>query len=392
MKRSYLTLGFRNLTRRKSRTLLTLTGVALAIGFTVGLLSISEGFMKSFDRVMGTSGPELFVVPQGQGKMPFPMSMGCAGGALEERSVSVMGGIQGVTMAEPMIRMFASKKDAPGMLGDMPMLTFAVPPETFFRLRPDAKIKHGRAMRKSDNRVYIAGFVLAQNLELKLGDSLLVGGESFRVTGIMDRAGQPYDYFGYVPLAAAQQIRELDGKVCGVMVKLDNPARAKDASRRIKALFPKVDIQSVEEIADSFQDMMMMSQAVHFAVSCFALLIGVLFVATTMIMSVSERVREFATIRVIGASRGFVVKMIMAESLILSLLGGAAGCLLGYGLSKGIDWLNFVYFRESFMQTWVSPKILIIATAVSLLIGTFAGIVPALAILKRPMAENLRYE
>jgi len=392
MKRSYLTLGYRNLTRRKSRTLLTLLGVVLAVGFTVGLLSISEGFMSSFDRVMGTAGPELFVVPQGQGKMPFPMSMGCSGGALDEKSASVISGIPGVITAEPMIRMFASKKDAPGMLGDMPMMTFAVPPETFFKLRPDAKIKQGRALRKSDNRVHVAGFVMAQNLELKVGDMLLVGGEEFEVIGILERAGQPYDYFGYIPLTSAQQIRELQGKACGMMVKLDSPANSDSVQKRIRVLFPNVDIQSVEEIAEKFQSMMMMSQAVHFAVSCFALLIGVLFVATTMIMSVSERVREFATVRVIGASRGYVVKMIMAESLMLSVLGGVGGCILGYGLSKGIDWLNYIYFRESFMQTWVSPKILIIAMAVSLLIGTFAGILPALNILKKPMAENLRYE
>ena len=392
MKRSYFTLGYRNLTRRKSRTLLTLLGVVLAIGFTVGLLSISEGFMSSFDRIMGATGPELFIVPKGQGNIPFPMSMGCSGGALEERTASVVSGIKGVYTAEPLIRMFASKKNAAGMLGDMPMMTFAVPPETFFRLRPRATIAKGRALRKSDKNAHLAGAVLAKNLELEPGDTLSVGGVPFTVVGILARGDDTYDYFGYIPLAAAQEIRELPDKACGIMVKLDKPTDAGRVARRITALYPNVDIQSMEEIGKHFKRMMMMSQAVHFAVSCFALLIGVLFVATTMIMSVSERVREFATIRVIGASRGYILRMIMSEALLLSFLGGLGGLVLGYALSKGIDYANYVYFRESFVKTFISLKIIGVAMGVSLLIGTFAGILPALTILRKPMAENLRYE
>ena len=64
--KNHYTLGYRNLTRRKSRTILTMLGVILAIGFTVGLLSISEGFMKSFDKMFAANGPEIFVMPKGE--------------------------------------------------------------------------------------------------------------------------------------------------------------------------------------------------------------------------------------------------------------------------------------------------------------------------------------
>ena len=49
---SHVKLGCRNLSRRRSRSLLTMLGVVLAIGFTVGLLSISEGFMNSLDEIL----------------------------------------------------------------------------------------------------------------------------------------------------------------------------------------------------------------------------------------------------------------------------------------------------------------------------------------------------
>ena len=392
MKSSYLTLGYRNLTRRKSRTLLTLLGVVLAIGFTVGLLSVSEGFMRSFDKFMGSQGPEMYVVPPGQGHVPFPMALSCGGVNIDEDAAQYISGIPGVRVAEPLVKLFAYKRGKKSFMGDMPQFVFAVPPDTFFRLRPTAKMLKGRPLRGGDKFTMVLGGTMAKNLEVHLGDRLDADGRMFTVVGIMKKADEPFDYLGYVPLKTAQTLRESPDKVCGIMVKLDNPRKVDDVKKRIHKMFPKLGIMTVDEIVSKAKSMMTMTQAVHFAVSCFALIIGVLFVACTMIMSVSERVREFATLRVIGASRGYVRKMIISESLILSLLGGVGGCLLGFGLSKLMDWINYLTFGETFLKTYVSLKIFSIAFVIVLLIGTFAGLVPARMILKKDPAESLKYE
>jgi putative ABC transport system permease protein len=250
----------------------------------------------------------------------------------------------------------------------------------------------GRPLRENDNQTLVAGWMMAQNLKLKPGDTLDVSGRTFKVVGVLKRGNHPFDMLGYIPLKTAQRIREQPGKICAVVAQIKSPRDVAPVKARIKAMFPKVDVQDVEQIAERAKGMMVLTQAVHFAVSCFALFIGVLFVATTMIMSVSERVRELATLRVIGASRGYITKMIMAESLCLSLLGGALGCGLGYLLSKGIDHLIRLSMGETFMRTFVSPKIFLIALAISLLTGTFAGLLPVRMIMKKQLAESLRYE
>ena len=59
-----LLLAIRNLTRRRVRTILTVMGVAIAISFTVGILSISEGFMASFENSMAQQGTDIIIVPK----------------------------------------------------------------------------------------------------------------------------------------------------------------------------------------------------------------------------------------------------------------------------------------------------------------------------------------
>ena len=392
MKSSYLTMGYRNLTRRKSRTGLTLLGVVLAIGFTVGLLSISEGMMRSFDTMFGMQGPKLYMLPAGNKKVPMPMAFMCGGKALDENYVAVINGLEGVKIAEPVVQLFATKEGEGLLTGDMPQMVLGVPPEDFFENRPDAKLAQGRALKPSDKYSVVVGHIMASNLQLKAGDELGVGGKKFRVAGVLEKGGAPYDLMGYIPLRTAQAIREQPGKVCAIIIKLKSPRYTDRIKKDVSRLFPVADIQDMTEIVERAKGMMALAQAVHFAVACFALIIGVLFVATTMIMSVSERVREFATLRVIGASRGYITKMIMAESLCLSVIGGILGCGFGYALSKIIDVLIRLSVGETFMRTFVSPKIFLIAAAISLLTGTFAGLLPVRMIMKRQLAESLRYE
>ena len=67
-----LNLAARNLTRRRVRTLLTVLGVALAISFTVGILSISEGFMASFENSMAKQGADIIIVLKEAEAYPYP--------------------------------------------------------------------------------------------------------------------------------------------------------------------------------------------------------------------------------------------------------------------------------------------------------------------------------
>ncbi|MFA6451185.1 MAG: ABC transporter permease [bacterium] len=387
--KSYIVLGYRNLSRRKSRSLLTAVGVVLAIGFTVGLLSISEGFMKSFDQMLDSSGPNLFLRPKGGSKMPFGMQ-GTA--FLDAKLEKIIRGIPGVNNVEPVYLAF-SVDGATAGFGAMMTMVSGMRGDTFFKVRPTAKIAQGRFYKENDGKVVVLGSIVAENSKKRIGESLeLISGQSLKVIGILEKTGEPFDYFAYAPLATVQNIYSDPNRVSYFLIKTDSNVSTEKVSALLRRAFPQHDVQTMQELIKDAKKMMSMARAVHFGVSCFALLIGVLFVACTMIMSVSERVREFATLRVIGASKGFVAKMILSESLMLSAVGGFFGCCFGYLLSKVIDALIFHFVGDTFLRTFVSPRIFITGFLIALLIGAFAGLFPGQMILRRNLSESLRYE
>lgn len=387
--KSYITLGYRNLSRRRSRSLLTVLGIVLAIGFTVGLLSISEGVMRSIDEMFHSSGPDLFVVPKNVSKMPF----GFQGTAtLDADMAEAVERVPGVALVEPVYLAFSPEGGGAGFGHAMTMVS-GIPDDRFFRMRPSAEVEQGRWIRDTDGPVVVLGGMVAENVEKGLGGHLeLITGQKLEIIGILRKDGEAYDMFAYAPLKSLQKMFGGRGRVSYFLVKSAGDADMEEVSARLAEAFPEQDIQSMNDIVQQAKKMMGIARGIHFGVSCFALIIGVLFVACTMIMSVAERVREFATLRVIGAPGRYVAKLIIAESITLSAIGGAFGCLFGYILSKLIDWMIFHFFGETFFSTFVSPRIFLTGLVIAVIIGAFAGLFPAYMIMKRNLADSLRYE
>lgn len=383
-----LKFGFRNLARRRSRSALTMLGVILAIGFTVGLLSISEGFLKSFDQVFAQSGPELFLMPKGESKMPFPLR---GSGEMPESASAEAAKIEGVKFVEPLYQTFSVQTG--GFAFGMPSLVFGVPPKTFYKMRPFVEFADGRAIKQGDRGAVVLGSIIADNLDARVGDEIsLLLGSRLKVVGIMKKSGYVVDHFGYAPLREIQKMQDDPGKIHFVMIKLERVDDVDKVAARFKKKFPDYDVQSINEMLQEAKRMMAMARVIHLCISAFALLIGVLFVACTMIMSVSERGREFATLRAIGAPRSYVMKLIFSESVILSLIGGVAGCWFGVLLSMVINAIHSHYVGETLIHTLVSPRIFSAGIGIAVLIGALAGFAPALVIMKKNLADSLKYE
>ncbi len=387
--KSYVTLGYRNLSRRRSRSLLTVLGIVLAIGFTVGLLSISEGVMRSIDEMFRSSGPDLFVVPKNVSKMPF----GFQGTAtLKEKQAEAIRAVPGVAIVEPVYLAFSPEGGGAGFGYAMTMVS-GIPEKDFFKMRPTATLEKGRWLKDDDGPVVVLGGMVAENMDKGLGDKLeLITGQKLEIIGRLKKNNEAYDMFAYAPIKAVQKMFGGSGRASYFLIKSADGVETKEVAARLKAAFPKQDVQTMNDIMQQAKKMLGIARGIHFGVSCFALIIGVLFVACTMIMSVAERVREFATLMVIGASRAYVVKLIISESITLSAIGGLFGCLFGYILSKAINQLIHHFFGETFFSTYVSPRIFITGIVIAVIIGAFAGLFPAYMIMKRNLADSLRYE
>jgi putative ABC transport system permease protein len=397
-----LRLALRNLTRRRARTILTILGVAIAIAFTVGILSISEGFMTSFESAVEKQDVDIVVVPKDTETMPFPDAAAAAGDFSEE-IVGEIEAIDNVSAVYPMLTgilgQSGGEDDATGMFG-MGIVS-GVPDGYLENVLPYLEVDKGSMPDPWEGEVLVVGSGMATQHKLDLGDSVQIGQGDFEVVAILKSSGTFDDAAYYAPLEAIQvaygkeATSEAAGRVNYVGVKVEDPNEADETASEINQIEDYqglVSAQTMDEVVDKMGELLNMARSIHFALGAVALLIGVLFILSTMLMAVSERVREIGTMRAIGVHRNFVFRMIITESTMTSLVAGGIGCLGGYLLSRIITFGIAEVMGVTYMEALVTPRIIILGMVIALFMGVLAGLYPAWRIARSNIVEALRYE
>lgn len=165
-----------------------------------------------------------------------------------------------------------------------------------------------------------------------------------------------------------------------------------DASR-IAAAFPQLSVFTIQSILGAIQNAVALYQTFGQIVGSIGLVVAALFTTTVVLMSVDDRSREIALRRAIGTTRASVGRMVVEESVLLSLIGLAIGLPLAFGAAEALNVL--LLQRIGGLPTgfsFVSFDLSVIATGVAIVvaIGLAAGIAPAARAMQLPIAEELR--
>ena len=122
-------------------------------------------------------------------------------------------------------------------------------------------------------------------------------------------------------------------------------------------------------------------------VSLISVIVGGLGVLNTMLMAVSERTREIGTLRAVGWSRGQVLRLILAEGLVISVIGGGLGLFLGtFGAETLIHW------APRGLDTRYSTLLFFQGFGIALALGFFGALYPAWQASRLSPIEALKYE
>ncbi len=382
-------LAIRNLSRRRARSILTIIGVGIAIAFTVTILSMSEGLMVSFENSIAKQGADVVIVPKEAEAYPYPDVAAFVGSFPEElldeiEQVDNVGATFPVFTAIPMDFM-------PEKPGAMPLL-YGVTPEYFPEVVPFLGLAEGRYIEADDEFTIVAGSGIARVAELSPGDSLEFRGKSFEVVGILESSGSMDDGMLYTPLKGLQEAYSKPGQLTFVPVKVNDISLAEATAQEISDRWPIVSAQTKKSLIDKFTDLMGIVEAANVGLSTVALLIGILFILSTMIMAVGERVKEIGTMRAIGMHRSYIFQLVITESLITSLIAGVIGCLCGYLLSLGITYILSEFFGLTYFAPMVNARIFLTGIGIAIVVGALAGLYPAWRISKTNIVQALRYE
>jgi putative ABC transport system permease protein len=234
-----------------------------------------------------------------------------------------------------------------------------------------------------------------------LGKPILVDGVSYAVIGVMaKRKGvlvkdQAADKAVLVPYRTYQKHRPQDHEnLIGATAYPGRMAEAKDEiravlRRRRHVPWDKPDnfgVSSAKEIADQFRQITASVALLISVVSSIGLLVGGVGVMNIMLMSVTQRTREIGVRKAIGATRRDVISQFLTEAIVLTGSGGVIGVLLGLGISLLIH--LFVPSLPSAVPLWS----IVVAVTVSMSVGLFFGMYPAIKAARLDPVEALRYE
>ena len=213
-----------------------------------------------------------------------------------------------------------------------------------------------------------------------LGDRIRVGGQRYRVIGIMepkgDMVGIDLDDTIYIPAARGLELFNRQGLLeIDVLYAEDAPVdEVVDGITRILAArhgaedFTVVTQQQMLDVLGSIVDVLTLGVA---ALGGISLLVGGVGIFTIMTIAVRERTQEIGLLRAIGARRAAIARLFVGEAMLLSAIGGAGGLALGLGLVLLAQW------TLPSMPATISPLYVALSLGLAMIIGLVAGVLPA---------------
>jgi putative ABC transport system permease protein len=385
--RDVIRVGGVGLRTRPTRALLSALGIALGIAAMVSVVGISSSSRADLDRTLAALGTNLLTVAPGQNLFGGDAKLPVESEAMIER----IGPVTGVSAvgAVGTAKVYRSDRIPPGQTGGMS--TYAARLDLLAIIT--ASIHSGTWLNEATERypAVVLGTKAAQRLGVQRANpdaQVLVGGVPFTVVGILDDVAlaPELDAAALVGWSAAQTYLGFDGHpttvyararesfveaVRTVLGATANP----QAPNEVKVSRPSDALAAQRAAGAAFTGLLLGLGAV-------ALLVGGVGIANTMVISVLERRAEIGLRRSLGATRGHVRVQFLAESLLLSAMGGLAGVLLGILVTAG-------YATAQGWPTLVPVWATIGGVLATAVIGGFAGLYPAIRAARLSPTEAL---
>ena len=237
---------------------------------------------------------------------------------------------------------------------------------------------------------------LAEDARVKVGDRLIIAakpgdarGDTVIVSGILRRGADPADI-----ARSEYQVRlHLDHiqKLAGYGDRVDRFAvatRGEDATERaldqINAAAFGFEAHRSRDIAVGTSRTFQVVSRFHKAIGVITIVASAIFLLCIMLLKVEERRRDVAALRLMGISARTVVKGVVAEAALLTLVGSALGVGIGLLSSEFINWYYQGVYRTPLNFSLVTPSIVAFAVALSLVLGIIAGLLASLRLVRTP--------
>lgn len=387
----------RDLARHPIRSGLALAGIAVTTAMLLNMVLLAGGIERSFERMLLGRGYQLRISPKGT--LPFDTEATIPGAT---EVIRIIRSDTAVAEVSPVLGASIYAR-----AGDSLVTLFG------YGVDPGAQalyqLEEGGDLTPGDSAGLIISTPVARMLGIGIGDTVRLLGRldpqmaSAAVERRLVVRGQVrwlYDYRGQPSVGATLPVMQelagfrLEDRVSAIAVRAREHAEAEPLTRRLRARMPMLEVNSVADLVAHFRQRLVYFRQLSYILGSISLIVTVLLVATLMTITVNERLGEIATLRAIGVARGTIVRAVMLEGAVLTLLGGGLGTVVGALTAHYLDQIltSFPGLPAAISFFVPYPASLAVAGTVLVITGILAGAYPALLAARAPIAATLRTE
>ena len=400
----YFRQGFRTLVANKVRTSLSMLGILIGVAAVVATLAIGNGAQKAIEKQLASLGSNLIVLRPGAIRVGgVAQDAGLTTRLTFEDLQTLQEEVEEIKEISPSVNgrgqvVYRNKNWSSQIIGAGPL---------YERIRAASPIA-GRFFSDEEvtkrARVALIGTTVMRELfgeENPIGEMIKINKVNFQVIGILPQKGtngwQDQDDVIVIPITTAmrrllgknyidsfdieardaQSVDEMQQKILDLMYSKKRVpiSQRKDAFQ----------IRNMSNIKETLSESSRTMSILLSSIAAISLLVGGIGIMNIMLVSVTERTKEIGLRKAVGARKRDILMQFLAESVVVSVVGGFAGILLGI---SGAKILSFFAGWE----TVVSLGSIFLAFFFSVFIGLIFGIYPAKKAAKLAPIEALRYE
>lgn len=339
-----------NLRSRPTRTLISIFAVAVGVVLMLVIGGMTSGTLNdTVNRTMGV-GADFMLQPSDSG-----MLFALGSPALPIKITDKVREVKGVGAVTPILGKFSMANFG---------MVFGIDLETFNQFPGALQMVEGT--RSLNGYEVIVDQLFAKTNNIKPGMEIDISGQKFKVTGICKQGAVVREF---VPLATLQKVMETPDKISMVFIKAAPGADLKEVEAELRRVFYGYHINTANDAAMLLEGTRIpMLKEFSLAVVMVSMMISFIVILLAMYTTIFERTREIGILKSLGASRVFVVTMVLRESIVI--------CVLGVLLGTGVSQLIRKFININFPTLQVQMNLIDIGTACML--GLAAGILGAL--------------
>ncbi len=359
-------LIYSNLKQRPTRTVVSVLAVALGVALILVSVGLSYGQLNDHAERTRQIG-DIMVQPTGASHF-FALNSG----TFSVKIGQVIEQVEGVAAVTPILAKF---------VGDKFHLIYGIDIESFGRVNQSLKIVEGRPFESPLEVLIDTNY--ARTRKLAVGDTPELLGNEFTVSGIF-REGTGARVL--LPLATLQEMNGTPDKATMFFIRVLPESQVEQVDARLKERLKNYKITKTSELQELMTATTPVFRQFIMAVVVLSAMISFLMILLAMYSTITERTREIGILKSLGASKSYIIQLILRESLVICVLG----VLCGFGLT----WVSIRVVLVAFpsMPIDISPYWRVGAAAMALAGGTFGALYPALKAAQLDPIKALGYE